>query len=203
MTAIEKIWIYYLINKLIKIFTLKTGLKPHVCSFCAKAFTSIVSLNSHEQRYHIEDHGSVIKSDILCIFSCLTCEKVFKSKSTLRDHEIRNHGRKGEIFKCEFEGCVKDFTNPALLRNHMRTHTDERPFSCLYCNCNFKAKFHMENHSKRHTKTEGKWRPFLLKYDFAFWVTSIGKIWSKIDRMNNWIRKDQIVPREQPIKIKK
>ena len=156
MNTIGNRGIFYLINKLIKIFNLKTGLKPHVCSFCAKAFTSIVSLNGHEQRYHTEDPESIIKSDILCIFSCMTCEKVFKSKSTLRDHEIRNHGRKGEIFKCEFEGCVKDFTNPALLRNHMRTHTDERPFSCLYCNCNFKAKFHMENHSKRHTKTEGK-----------------------------------------------
>ena len=107
-------------------------------------------------RYHTEPDIKLESiSKILTALQCSNCEKVFKSKSSLRDHEIRNHGRKGEIFKCDFESCEKDFTNPALLRNHLRTHTDERPFSCSYCNCNFKAKFHMENHSKRHTKIEG------------------------------------------------
>ena len=131
-----------------------TGLKLHVCSFCAKHFSSLASLTSHEQRYHFDPE--TMTPNVLIGFSCPSCDGIFKSKSTLRDHEIRNHGRKGQIFKCEFEGCVKDFTNPALLRNHIRTHTDERPFSCTYCNCSFKAKFHMENHSKRHTKTEGR-----------------------------------------------
>ena len=126
-----------------------------MCSFCAKAFSSLTTLNGHEQRCHYTDEDP-LASDILSLTSCPKCEKVFKSKSTLRDHEIRNHGRKGEIFKCKFEGCIKDFTNPALLRSHMRTHTNERPFSCLYCNCNFKAKFHMETHSRRHMKIEGK-----------------------------------------------
>ena len=89
-------------------------------------------------------------------FVCEKCEvpEVFHSRSSFRDHEIRYHDRKGQILKCKFEGCRLDFTNPALLRAHQRTHTDERPFECPYCQSRFKTKFHMENHAKRHTKGE-------------------------------------------------
>ena len=89
-------------------------------------------------------------------FSCPTCSESFKNDTSLRDHEIRIHGNRGKIVKCPYSGCNKDFTNPAILRNHVRTHTDERPFSCPFCECKFKAKFHMENHRKRHTKTENQ-----------------------------------------------
>jgi KRAB domain-containing zinc finger protein len=125
------------------------GIKPHICSFCAKAFRTLSTMKAHE----LKQHGDATEQDQRELFYCQDCNDVFKSKSGLRDHEIRIHGKKGsELLKCDFEGCVRDFTNPALLRNHRRTHTDERPFSCPYCECKFKAKFHMMCHAQRHTK---------------------------------------------------
>lgn len=135
------------------------GIKPHVCSFCAKGYASVSTLRLHELRAHGDAND---RQDVTSVFYSFVCEKcevpeVFHSRSSLRDHEIRYHDRKGQILKCEFEGCRLDFTNPALLRAHQRTHTDERPFGCPYCQSRFKTKFHMENHAKRHTKgSEGQ-----------------------------------------------
>ena len=123
------------------------GIKLHVCSFCAKSFSSASTLNSHEKKIHF-------KSDCNDTFKCDHCNELFKTRSSLRDHQIRQHGRKGEVHKCT--ECTKDFTNPALLRSHLRTHTNERPFTCPYCPLKFKAKYHMECHAKRHTKAEGQ-----------------------------------------------
>ena len=124
------------------------GIKLHVCSFCAKSFSSLATLNSHEKKFHS------VKTEVIDQFNCDQCHEEFKTRSSLRDHQIRKHGRKGEIYKCP--ECPKDFTNPAFLKSHLRTHTDERPFTCPYCPLKFKAKYHMECHRKRHTKAEGQ-----------------------------------------------
>lgn len=47
--------------------------------------------------------------------------------------------------------CPKSFTRAYILRSHLRTHTDERPFVCTIC----KKPFHRENDRKRHEKTHG------------------------------------------------
>ena len=142
-----------------------SGTKPHVCSYCAKGFKQLSTLKNHEKVAHEAPNNDTPESpDTLKIqtFNCKDCNQVFKSRSTLRDHEIRKHGRKGDIMKCKWIGpsgitCPKDFTNPALLKLHTRTHTNERPFECQFCDLKFKSKFHMENHAKRHTKAEGQY----------------------------------------------
>jgi len=113
----------------------------------------------HEQTFHLNEKAPE--------FKCIHCNEVFMSRSSLRDHQIRLHGREGTIMQCEHDGCNKTFTNPALLRNHSRTHTDDRPFQCPYCDSRFKAKYHMENHSKRHTKIEGIFQCLLCSQGFT------------------------------------
>ena len=113
---------------------------------------SMSTLKNHESKAHGDPKD--VKDGVFTTYLCEKCEvpEIFNSRSSLRDHEIRQHGRPGDILKCDYENCSKDFTNPALLRAHKRTHTDERPFGCPFCDIKFKTKFHMENHSKRHTK---------------------------------------------------
>ena len=136
-----------------------SGTKPHVCSYCAKGFKQLSSLKNHEKNAHEAPNTSETPDTLKLVatYDCKDCNQVFKSRSTLRDHEIRKHGRKGQIMKCNWVGCIKDFTNPALLKLHIRTHTNERPFECQFCDLKFKSKFHMENHAKRHTKAEGQY----------------------------------------------
>ena len=63
---------------------------------------------------------------------------------------IRGRGRGKYI--CDTCGirCKK----PSMLKKHIRTHTNVRPFTCKYCNLSFKTKGNLTKHmkSKAHSK---------------------------------------------------
>ena len=37
----------------------------------------------------------------------------------------------------KWKQCIKRFAKPSELRNHLKTHTDERAFECDMCNASF------------------------------------------------------------------
>jgi len=85
--------------------------KEHKCDHegCAAAFDSEASLYYHKKRKH-----SVLP------FECSFCGKKYAKKWMIREHEA---GHTGALpFKCEEEGCGKDFKDFRLFKAHKRSH---------------------------------------------------------------------------------
>lgn len=57
-------------------------------------------------------------------------------------------------YACLFDGCDKRYLRPALLKQHERTHSNDRPFACDYEGCDkaFFRKSHLEVHRGSHQK---------------------------------------------------
>ncbi|CAD5112878.1 DgyrCDS2088 [Dimorphilus gyrociliatus] len=63
----------------------------------------------------------------------------------------KDMNRKKRSFQCD--RCTKMFTCRALLDNHIRTHTGEKPFTCDICHKSFKEKSHLRRHKWTHDDT--------------------------------------------------
>lgn len=58
-------------------------------------------------------------------------------------------------FKCKYETCGRVFTKLGNIRNHVTTHTTERPYKCHLCDCLYTQKGNLMKHFiKRHCYQE-------------------------------------------------
>ncbi|XP_072120881.1 transcription factor HIVEP2a [Mobula birostris] len=90
-----------------------------------------------------KDHGTKIEP---------TRIKIFDGGYKSNEDYVYVRGRGRGKYICEECGirCKK----PSMLKKHIRTHTDHRPFMCKFCNFAFKTKGNLTKHmkSKAHTK---------------------------------------------------
>lgn len=80
---------------------------------------------------------------------CPQCSKSFASASRLSRHRRTVHGPPERRHRCGI--CGKGFKKLVHVRNHLRTHTGERPFQCHSCGKTFASLANLSRHQLTHT----------------------------------------------------
>ncbi|KAJ1145369.1 hypothetical protein NDU88_011658 [Pleurodeles waltl] len=164
----------------------------YICCECGESFSSksthITCPTPHSEKsvatnevYH--DHGSPfyymrepMKQRLICrwiepeqpVSSNRTCRNSFSSLEELVTHVIEEHirGPDAASFVCFWNECVrngKPFKARYKLVNHIRVHTGEKPFHCLFPGC--RKVFARQENLKIHKRTHTGEKPF--KCDFT------------------------------------
>lgn len=175
-------------NYLIRHMHTHSGIKPHKCSYCHKAYTRPETLRYHIASRH-KEYASNFEFNIFCNicqkgfhrssylethmkthedkeYNCAVCNEVFTSRELLKEH-CKSHQ---EALLCT--ECGQMFTRTEYLNAHMRRHTGEKPYSCRFCDKSFMSSTQLKVHERYHTGekphvcsicSKGFGRPYNLK----------------------------------------
>ena len=129
---------------------------------CSKKYSTVSKLrehlrcHSHEKLVGCPNCGGLfanrIKFQDHCLkqqdghsFQCTTCEKKFAIKRHLRDH-MRSHVNHYKCPQCEMT-CA----TPSTLKSHITyRHTEDKPFSCEFCDYRGKTMADIKSHVRVH-----------------------------------------------------
>lgn len=122
--------------------------RNHPCNLCDKSFYEKVHLNTH-MAIHLDDRP------FLCDYP--DCGKSFKLLQYLTYHQNSHLGveakaklkRVGNLFVCSY--CGKTLATKLSFEDHIRSHTNEKPFKCEICSKAFARLLTMKVHMRVHT----------------------------------------------------
>ncbi|KAM9310043.1 zinc finger protein 407 [Pholidichthys leucotaenia] len=120
-----------------------TGSKPFICKICNFATAQL-----GDARNHVKRHLGLRE------YKCDLCGWAFVMKKHLSTHLLGKHGvgqRKERKFECEL--CERSFTEKWALNNHMKLHSGEKPYKCVWPSCHyaFLNLSAMKDHYRTHT----------------------------------------------------
>ncbi|KAI9040058.1 uncharacterized protein KD926_008621 [Aspergillus affinis] len=97
----------------------------------------------YEEAYSDDDYASSNESVVTGDSLHDTPATPFSTTSTKYPSELKTH-------RCPFDGCSKAFNRPARLQEHLRSHNNERLFSCTHEDCDktFLRASHLNHHIK-------------------------------------------------------
>lgn len=177
-----------------------------ICCGCEANFGTVEELYQHGVDQHLNQPSY---PDIDQGIQCNICYKYFKTKTSLRNHQVLVY--KPKIYSCH--SCGKAFECPSKLANHELIHTTERNFACSVCGGTFKtatdlrghqrihqeksavcsvcgAKFHKKSHLRSHLKTHDD-----NAYEFACSLCP-----KKFKEKSNWKNHLKVHTQEKPYK---
>ncbi|XP_028288871.1 zinc finger protein 2-like [Parambassis ranga] len=132
-----------------------SGVKPHRCDLCPKAYMRTNDLEHHKKIVHIDGAAEPQQpSSLLCDF----CGKEFKCRSQLTIHFQTHTGERPHL--CDI--CGRKFSRQYQLKRHKilvhanRVNGEENPpsdtpFACSVCGKRLKSEALLAAHSRIHT----------------------------------------------------
>nr|XP_054595769.1 zinc finger protein 14 isoform X3 [Nothobranchius furzeri] len=137
------------------------------CPVCNKTFLRAAAMRRHQET-HNENRDFKYK--------CSSCDKRFRDHYDLNRHEMRVH-EKGEFSKSindedledpnAFEVletktcllCGKYFARQVDMERHMKSHSEDRPYKCSYCEKKFKNPYVLKRHEREICKSREQKKP--------------------------------------------
>ncbi|XP_064628191.1 zinc finger protein 761-like isoform X1 [Lineus longissimus] len=128
-----------------------TNDKSHVCSVCDETFQRADDLQKHELVHKVQK-----------TFVCPFCQETCQSKIDLQNHILlhgdksksvpdrQDRGEKSKSNTLECSICHKWFVSQSVLKVHLTSHTDERPWECSICNKRFRQRAGRDKHELIH-----------------------------------------------------
>nr|CAD7432076.1 unnamed protein product [Timema monikensis] len=117
------------------------------CNYCGKKFKFKANLKEHI-RYHTGRPR--------CKQRCDICTKKFLRRHELLVHLTTDHL---DITYMTCDTCNKICISERDLADHKISHSNERPFICLFCGRKFKRKSHLTRHETNHRYQQQGLRP--------------------------------------------
>ncbi|KAK3908751.1 Zinc finger protein 425 [Frankliniella fusca] len=110
-----------------------------LCHVCKLSFDKILQLQLHLKMFHKND------DQLKC--NVPGCKSTFKTSKAFRNHK-RYH-----VCKFACNTCDKRYATSDKLKDHLRSHSGEKPFKCSLCDKSFSTSARLKSHENYHFKT--------------------------------------------------